>query len=47
MNTSFERSENTTDEWYTPIEIIQSFGEENARILKENKLEGVFLEIKR
>ena len=27
MNTSFERSENTTDEWYTPIEIIQSFGE--------------------
>ena len=27
MNTSYERSENTTDEWYTPVEIIQSFGE--------------------
>lgn len=27
MNTSFERSYNTTDEWYTPLEVIQSLGE--------------------
>lgn len=27
MNTSFERSVNTTDEWYTPKEIIESLGE--------------------
>lgn len=26
MNTSFERAENTTDEWYTPREIIDSLG---------------------
>lgn len=27
MNTSFERSKNTTDEWYTPKELIDSLGE--------------------
>ena len=27
MNTSFERSANTTDEWYTPKFIIESLGE--------------------
>lgn len=27
MNTSFEKSVNTTDEWYTPKEIIESLGE--------------------
>ena len=27
MNTSFERSVNATDEWYTPREIIDSCGE--------------------
>lgn len=27
MNTSFEKSDNPTDEWYTPIEIINSLGE--------------------
>lgn len=27
MDTSFERSVNTTDEWYTPKEIIESLGE--------------------
>lgn len=27
MNTSFQRSANGTDEWYTPIEIINSLGE--------------------
>lgn len=27
MNTSFERSANATDEWYTPKEIIDSLGE--------------------
>lgn len=27
MNTSFEKSRNTTDEWYTPKEIIESLGE--------------------
>lgn len=26
MNTSFERTDKTTDEWYTPIEIINSLG---------------------
>lgn len=26
MNTSFERSANTTDEWYTPIEIVNALG---------------------
>ena len=26
MNTSFERSSNTTDEWYTPKEIIDALG---------------------
>lgn len=26
MNTSFEKSVNTTDEWYTPKEIIESLG---------------------
>ena len=26
MNTSFEKTENSTDEWYTPIEIINSLG---------------------
>lgn len=26
MNTSFERSEKATDEWYTPIHIIDSLG---------------------
>lgn len=26
MNTSFERSPNTTDEWYTPIEIVNALG---------------------
>lgn len=27
MNTTFERTINTTDEWYTPREIIESLGE--------------------
>lgn len=27
MNTSFERSAKATDEWYTPIGIIQALGE--------------------
>ena len=27
MNTTFEKSINSTDEWYTPIEIINSLGE--------------------
>ena len=27
MNTSFERSANASDEWYTPREIIEAFGE--------------------
>jgi phage N-6-adenine-methyltransferase len=27
MNTSFEKAENTTDEWYTPIEYINALGE--------------------
>jgi hypothetical protein len=27
MNTSFERSVNTTDEWYTPKEIVDTLGE--------------------
>lgn len=27
MNTTFERTANTTDEWYTPKEIIESLGE--------------------
>lgn len=27
MNTSFERSANTTDEWYTPKEIVDALGE--------------------
>ena len=27
MNTTFEKSKNSTDEWYTPIEIINSLGE--------------------
>ena len=26
MNTSFERSANTTDEWYTPKEIVDALG---------------------
>ena len=26
MNTTFEKTENSTDEWYTPIEIIESLG---------------------
>lgn len=26
MNTSFERSTKATDEWYTPIELINSLG---------------------
>ena len=26
MNTTFERTENTTDEWYTPKEIIDALG---------------------
>lgn len=26
MNTQFERSANTTDEWYTPIDIINALG---------------------
>ena len=26
MNTTFEKTENSTDEWYTPIEIINSLG---------------------
>lgn len=26
MNSSFEKSKNTTDEWYTPKEIIQALG---------------------
>ena len=26
MNTSFERTANATDEWYTPIEIIEALG---------------------
>lgn len=26
MNTTFERAENTTDEWYTPKEIIDALG---------------------
>ena len=25
MNTSFERSANTTDEWYTPKEIVDAY----------------------
>lgn len=27
MNTSFEKSKNSTDEWYTPKEIIDALGE--------------------
>ncbi len=27
MNTSFEKSENATDEWYTPKEIIETLGD--------------------
>ena len=27
MNTSFERSANASDEWYTPREIIEALGE--------------------
>ena len=27
MNTTFEKSANTTDEWYTPKEIIDALGE--------------------
>ena len=27
MNTTFERSSNSTDEWYTPKEIIDALGE--------------------
>ena len=27
MNTTFERSANTSDEWYTPREIIEALGE--------------------
>ena len=27
MHTTFEKSKNSTDEWYTPIEIINSLGE--------------------
>ena len=27
MNTTFERSANSTDEWYTPKEIIDALGE--------------------
>ena len=27
MNTTFERSSNSTDEWYTPREIIEALGE--------------------
>lgn len=27
MDTSFERTKNTTDEWYTPKYIIESLGE--------------------
>lgn len=26
MNTTFEKSANSTDEWYTPPEIIESLG---------------------
>lgn len=26
MNTSFEKSKNSTDEWYTPKEIIDALG---------------------
>ena len=26
MNTTFEKSKNSTDEWYTPIELINSLG---------------------
>lgn len=26
MNTTFEKSANTTDEWYTPKEIIDALG---------------------
>ena len=27
MNTTFEKTKNSTDEWYTPIEIINSLGQ--------------------
>ena len=27
MNTTFEKSANSTDEWYTPKEIIDALGE--------------------
>lgn len=27
MNTAFEKSANSTDEWYTPKEIIDALGE--------------------
>lgn len=27
MNTSFEKSKNSTDEWHTPKEIIDALGE--------------------
>ena len=26
MNTTFEKTKNSTDEWYTPIELINSLG---------------------
>lgn len=44
MNTTFERTENTTDEWYTPKEIIDALGpfdtESGSTVLTEHAAEA-------
>lgn len=40
MNTSFERSANASDEWYTPREIIEALGEFGLTLRTPNRLYG-------